>query len=173
MVADGTKGHKRQRDSHAVLHMLRISVPSAYSGERLRSRISLASELRDGTRDSVLALKNTCSPLRWQSCGAAALFEYFAYFVVYKICAGSPLHAVLFSVSFPSTSCSGAYLLVYKIHMQCCAERYSELRTQVSVANETSNCGIATPTRSFNDLCFVYLSFCKAEVIDLSISYDF
>ena len=56
-VADGTKGHKRQRDSHAVLHMLRISVPSAYSGERLRSRISLASELRDGTRDSVLALK--------------------------------------------------------------------------------------------------------------------
>ena len=65
------------------------------------------------------------------------------------------------------------YFVVYKIHMQCCAERYSELRTQVSVANETSNCGIATPTRSFNDLCFVYLSFCKAEVIDLSISYDF
>ena len=38
--------------------MLRVSVPSAYSGERLRSRISLASELRDGTRDSVLALNH-------------------------------------------------------------------------------------------------------------------
>ena len=42
---------------HTVLHMLRISVPSAYSGERLRSSISLASELRDGKRDCVLALK--------------------------------------------------------------------------------------------------------------------
>ena len=88
-VADGTKGHKRQRDSHAVLHMLRISVPSAYSGERLRSRISLAFELRDGTRDSVLAQSRSTLPVvlwrshtHMQSCGAAALFEYFEYFVV-------------------------------------------------------------------------------------------
>ena len=63
----------------AVLHMLCVSVPSAYSGERLRSRISLASELRDGTRPCVLALKIhavllTCSPAR------SALFEYFEYF---------------------------------------------------------------------------------------------
>ena len=40
---------------YAVFHMLCVSGPSAYSGERLRSRISLASELRDGTRASVLA----------------------------------------------------------------------------------------------------------------------
>ena len=66
-----------RENPHTVLYMLRVSVPSAYSGERLRSRISLASELLDGTRDSVLALK-TCSParsansdLRTQNCGAA------------------------------------------------------------------------------------------------------
>ena len=54
---------------HAVFHMLCVSVPSAYSGSGMRSITLLASELRDGTRDSVfpaplarahwLALKTT------------------------------------------------------------------------------------------------------------------
>ena len=133
---------------HAVFHMLRVSVPSACLGKNLRSKVfhfpALAlgrissSKLRDGTRDSVLALKihavlcthrrcvgfswakpsvtkssthllvflvlkSTCSPSRWQSffcvilcflwflksthavLRVAALFEYFAYFVVSKI----------------------------------------------------------------------------------------
>ena len=69
---DGTKGHKRQRDSHAGLHMLRVSVPSAYSEDMrpstkcweksLRSKVFHCAELRDGTRDSVLALKPHAVP---------------------------------------------------------------------------------------------------------------
>ena len=51
-----------QRDTLAVFHMLRTSVPSAYSGSGMRSITLLAPKLRDGTRDSVLALKSTCSP---------------------------------------------------------------------------------------------------------------
>ena len=56
-VADGTTGHKRQRDTLAVLHMLRISVPSSCLGKNLRSKVFHCAKLRDGTRDSVLALK--------------------------------------------------------------------------------------------------------------------
>ena len=47
------------------------------------------------------------------------------------------------------------YFVVYKIHMQCCAERYSELRTQVSVANETLNRGAVTPTRAVHFSCIL------------------
>ena len=47
---------------HAVFHMLRISVPSACLGKNLRSKVFHCAKLRDGTRDSVLALKNTRSP---------------------------------------------------------------------------------------------------------------
>ena len=54
--------------------------------ETAKQNLSSA-KLLDGTRDSVLAL------IHMQSCGAAALFEYFAYFVVSKIYAGSPSHA--------------------------------------------------------------------------------
>ena len=39
-------------------HMLRVSVPLAYSGKSLRSKVFHRAELLDGTRDSVLALKN-------------------------------------------------------------------------------------------------------------------
>ena len=46
---------------HAVLHMLRTSVPSACLGKNLRSKVFHCAKLRDGTRDSVLALKP-----RWQ-----------------------------------------------------------------------------------------------------------
>ena len=70
---------------HAVLYMLCVSVPSAYSGERLRSRISLASELRDGTRDSVLAQSRSTLPvILWRSRPTrVALFSsFFDYFMV-------------------------------------------------------------------------------------------
>ena len=66
---------------HAVFHMLRISVPSACLGKNLRSKVFHCAKLRDGTRDSVLALIHmqsfTLAVLR-----RSALFEYFAYFVV-------------------------------------------------------------------------------------------
>ena len=41
---------------HAVFHMLRVSVPSACLGKNLRSKVFHCAKLRDGTRDSVLAL---------------------------------------------------------------------------------------------------------------------
>ena len=68
---------------HAVLYMLCrcISVPSACLGKNLRSKVFHCAELRDGTRDSVLALK-IHTVLHMQSCGVTALFEYFEYFVV-------------------------------------------------------------------------------------------
>ena len=52
-----------------------------------------SAELRDGTRDSVLALK-IHAVLHAGSPARSALFEYFAYFVVSKIYAGSALHAL-------------------------------------------------------------------------------
>ena len=66
------------RPTHAVLYMLRVSVPSAYSEDMrpstkcweksLRSKVFHRAELLDGTRPSVLALKSTrsptCSPAR-------------------------------------------------------------------------------------------------------------
>ena len=68
---------------HVILHesyMLRISVPSAYSGKNLRSKVFHCAKLRDGTRDSALALKNTCSPLhasqiRWLFVGEALMLR--------------------------------------------------------------------------------------------------
>ena len=48
----------RSHISHAVFHMLRISVPSACLGKNLRSKVFHCAKLRDGTRDSALALKN-------------------------------------------------------------------------------------------------------------------
>ena len=39
-------------------HMLRVSVPLAYSGKSLRSKVFHRAELLDGTRDSVLALNH-------------------------------------------------------------------------------------------------------------------
>ena len=60
------KGQKRLRDKGIGprLAVGFLSVPSAYSGSGMRSITLLASELRDGTRDSVLALKNTLAFLR-------------------------------------------------------------------------------------------------------------
>ena len=60
------KGQKRLRDKGIGprLAVGFLSVPSAYSGSGMRSITLLASELRDGTRDSVLALKPTLAVLR-------------------------------------------------------------------------------------------------------------
>ena len=52
-------------------------------GETAKQNLPSA-ELRDGIRPCVLALKSH-AVLHMQSCGAAALFEYFEYFVVSKI----------------------------------------------------------------------------------------
>ena len=79
-----------QRDSHAVLHMLRVSGPSACLGTNLRSKVFHCAKLRDGTRDCVLALKITRSPFSsfswFNSFTLAVLFEYFEYFVVKCLC---------------------------------------------------------------------------------------
>ena len=69
--------------SHAVLYMLCVSIPSAYSGSGMRSITLLASELRDGTRDSVLALKTTCSAFLHavlHTCSPAAMPPPFRVF---------------------------------------------------------------------------------------------
>ena len=62
-----------------------------------------------------------------QSCGVAALFEYFAYFVVSKIYAGSPLHAVLFLCHFPAR-CARAHILLSSVVSKSTCRAFVSIR---------------------------------------------
>ena len=112
-VADGTKGHKRQRDSHVVLHMLRVSVPSACLGKNLRSKVFHFPALaRSGayprpsctTEQEIAYLRNLVAPSP-SSCGAATP-------------TGSPARSALFEcfVCFPARCARAHILLISKIY---------------------------------------------------------
>ena len=94
-----------------------------HAWENLRSKVFHCAKLRDGTRDSVLALK-IHAVIHMQSCSVTALFAYFAYFVVSPstlavLC--TRRRCVGFSWAKHSVTKSSTHLLVFLVLKSTCS----------------------------------------------------